>query len=214
MKVRLNRVWCGRIVAVVILGLLLGYLWRVGLSKANALAGVLSLLVAVVALVGPYLFPRSQDVPVVNGPLPGNPELTGSDPPGVSTDPDSAPEGVESMPVQPTPSVRLQGPVVAAKESWIAAAMMFADMQDPEFRRSILRQMGDRLGLGQPFPVPYRPLARDHAAEIVDQCWDFKDPGAARRALAESLVTLRPDTRAAVNLERMLADSPMTWGSQ
>jgi hypothetical protein len=53
-------VWAGRVVAVVVVAGLVGYTWTVGLDKADKLAGVLSLLVAVVALVAPYLLPSGQ----------------------------------------------------------------------------------------------------------------------------------------------------------
>ena len=201
MRVRLSWVWCGRIIALVAVGLLGGYLWRVGLSKANALAGVLSLLVAVVALAAPYLLPPASQH---DGSLP---ELAGSAHPGAKTDAHLTPEGgARGLPLPSAAPARAQDPA-SAKESWIAAVMMFTDMQDPDFRRAILRLMGDRLGLGQPFSVPYRPLARDHVVEIVDQCWNFRNPNAALRTLAGVLVSLRPDTRAAVNLEQILADS-------
>ena len=50
-------IWGGRITAVVVLAGLSVYLASVGLDKADKLASVLSLLVAVVALVAPYLLP-------------------------------------------------------------------------------------------------------------------------------------------------------------
>lgn len=52
-------IWGGRIGAVVILAGLAVYLASVGLDKADKLASVLSLLVAVAALVAPYLLPSS-----------------------------------------------------------------------------------------------------------------------------------------------------------
>lgn len=51
----------GRIAAAVVLAGLAAYLAYVGLDKANQLASVLSLLVAVAALVAPYLLPPSAD---------------------------------------------------------------------------------------------------------------------------------------------------------
>lgn len=50
-------IWGGRIAAVVVLVGLAAYLFSVGLDKADKLASVLALLVAVVALVTPYLLP-------------------------------------------------------------------------------------------------------------------------------------------------------------
>jgi len=49
--------WGGRIAAVIILAGLAAYLYAVGLDKADKLASVLGLLVAVAALVAPYLLP-------------------------------------------------------------------------------------------------------------------------------------------------------------
>jgi hypothetical protein len=52
-------IWGGRIAAAVVLAGLAVYLASVGLDKADKLASVLSLLVAVVALIAPYLLPSS-----------------------------------------------------------------------------------------------------------------------------------------------------------
>jgi hypothetical protein len=52
-------IWGGRVVAVVVVAGLGVYLSTVGLDKADKLAGVLGLLVAVAALVTPYLLPSS-----------------------------------------------------------------------------------------------------------------------------------------------------------
>lgn len=206
---RSSWIWGGRIVAVIAVALLTVYLWHVGLSKANALAGVLSLLVAVVALVAPYLLrPGSShsDSPPVK------PQLSTSSQPGVSAvisdsltqagTVDGVPMSSQESSARP-PHMRDSG-AAANKDSWVAAMMMFADMEDPDFRRTVLRQMGDRLNLGRPFAAPYRPMARDHVVEIVNRCWDFSDPGAARRALVGALASLRPDDRATDNLERIL----------
>jgi len=52
-------IWVGRTVAVVMMAGLAGYLYSVGLDKADKLASALGLLVAVFALVAPYLLPAS-----------------------------------------------------------------------------------------------------------------------------------------------------------
>jgi Effector-associated domain 2 len=93
----------------------------------------------------------------------------------------------------------------ASKGDWIESVMAFADIDDPEFRRTVLRLMADWLGLGNTFETSYRPMARDHVIEIVDRCWAFKDKDAARRALADSLISLRPNDRAAGHLARLVA---------
>jgi hypothetical protein len=47
----------GHAIAVLAVSGLAAYLWAVGLSRADAVAGVVSLLVAIIALVAPYLLP-------------------------------------------------------------------------------------------------------------------------------------------------------------
>lgn len=59
MRRRAGWIWVGRIAAVVVLAGLAAYLAAVGLDKADKLASILSLLVAVAALVAPYLLPSS-----------------------------------------------------------------------------------------------------------------------------------------------------------
>ena len=54
---RSSWIWGGRIAAVMVLAGLTIYLASVGLDKADKLASILGLLVAVAALVVPYLFP-------------------------------------------------------------------------------------------------------------------------------------------------------------
>ena len=114
-------------------------------------------------------------------------------------------EGVK-MSGQAESSHTREAGTAACKDAWVAAVMAFSDMEDSEFRRIVLRRMGDELNLGRAFSVPYNPLARDHVVEIVDRCWDFKDRGEALRALAEALIWLRPDNRSAGNLKRMLKE--------
>jgi hypothetical protein len=50
-------IWAGRMAAVLLLAGLGAYLFSMGLDKASMLAGVLGLLVAVGALIAPYLLP-------------------------------------------------------------------------------------------------------------------------------------------------------------
>jgi hypothetical protein len=94
------------------------------------------------------------------------------------------------------------------KEEWVAAVMAFSDMQRPEFRSLLLTRMGDALGLGSPFAVPYSAMASDHVNEIVDSCWGYESRGKAFRALGESLIRLRPYTSAADHMRRLLGDIP------
>jgi hypothetical protein len=210
MKSRSAWIWGGRIVALVAVALLAAYLWHVGLAKASGLASVLTLLVALVALVAPYLLPpaasRSDSPPVESAP-PGPVQAGVSAPGDYSTrvavaDDAQVPRTVKQGTRTHVP---LAG-IAARKGTWVAGVMAFADMEDPDFRRTVLRQVGDRLNLGRAFSVPYRPVARDHVVEIVDRCWEFRDPGAARNALAETLTSLRPDDSAADHLKRILED--------
>jgi hypothetical protein len=91
-----------------------------------------------------------------------------------------------------------------AKATLVAMVLQFSDIEDPEFRRQLLQSMGDHLGLGRPFAVPYRAMARDHVIAIVDRCWAFKDPDAARHALVGALSELRPDDGATDRLRSLI----------
>jgi hypothetical protein len=82
--------------------------------------------------------------------------------------------------------------------------MQYADIADPGFRLQVLQVMGDRLGLDAPFAVPYRAMSRDHVMAIVDRCWAFKDPDAARSALVEAMGELRPDDSATDRLRSLI----------
>jgi hypothetical protein len=211
-KSRSGWVWGGRVIALAVLILLAAYLWRVGLARASALASVFALLVAVITLLAPYLLPTSAsrddhgglrhhetaDPARVDAPAPRGDAVVRSGPAGRT---EVAVAGIRES-VTRVPATR----IAARKEIWVAAVMDFADMEDPEFRRTVLRQMGDRLNLGHSFLVPYRPVTRDHVVEIVDRCWDFRDPDQARAALTETLIFLRPDDDAADHLRRILTD--------
>jgi hypothetical protein len=59
---RLRAIWWGRLIAVVIVAALAVFLFTTGLGEAAQFAAVLSLLVAVAALVAPYLLPNSKAV--------------------------------------------------------------------------------------------------------------------------------------------------------
>jgi hypothetical protein len=56
---RAGWIWGGRAVAVVVVAGLAVYLYTVGLDRADKLASVVGLLVAVAALVAPYVLPTS-----------------------------------------------------------------------------------------------------------------------------------------------------------
>jgi hypothetical protein len=61
MQRRPGWIWGSRVVVVVVVAGLAAYLSSVGLDKADKLASVLGLLVAVAALVAPYLLPSSDE---------------------------------------------------------------------------------------------------------------------------------------------------------
>lgn len=63
-----SRIWVGRVVALLVVAALAGYLLAVGLSEASAIAGILGLFVAVLGLVAPYMLPpgSSSAVPAVD----------------------------------------------------------------------------------------------------------------------------------------------------
>lgn len=63
-------IWGGRIVAVAVVAGLISYLSIVGLDKADKLASVLGLFVAVAALAAPYLLPPAQDPAAQPAPAP------------------------------------------------------------------------------------------------------------------------------------------------
>ena len=65
---RLKWVWVARIVAILVLAGLAVYLSLVGLDKADKLASVLGLLIAVATLVAPYLVPSADGNDSVAGP--------------------------------------------------------------------------------------------------------------------------------------------------
>jgi hypothetical protein len=69
MRRRSGWIWGGRIAAVVVLAGLAVYLASVGLDKADKLASVFGLLVAVAALVAPYLLPSSDEGHSEPGPV-------------------------------------------------------------------------------------------------------------------------------------------------
>jgi hypothetical protein len=63
MHSRSNWIWGGRAVALFAMVGLVAYLVAVGLDKADEVAGVAGLLVAVAALLAPYLLPPGQGSP-------------------------------------------------------------------------------------------------------------------------------------------------------
>jgi len=57
MNANSRRQWGGGVIALLAIVALTAYLWRAGLTRASAIASVAVLVVAIVTLVAPYLFP-------------------------------------------------------------------------------------------------------------------------------------------------------------
>jgi hypothetical protein len=64
-------IWAGRIVAALIVAGLIGYLVAVGLDTADKLGSAISTVVALVALLVPYLLPASQPTTPLGAPTDG-----------------------------------------------------------------------------------------------------------------------------------------------
>ncbi|WP_406489720.1 alpha/beta fold hydrolase [Streptomyces phaeochromogenes] len=77
----------------------------------------------------------------------------------------------------------------------VGAAENVTDMDDPEFRRSVLRLMRAKLAPAHGFTVAYKPNMRDHLVEIVQHCLDHRAPDMALRAFTDGVSDLRPDDR-------------------
>jgi hypothetical protein len=98
MRRRSGWIWGGRIAAVVIIAGLAVYLASVGLDNADKLASVFGLLVAVAALIAPYLLPSSDE---------------GHSEPGSSQQVANTVVGGHLTQVRDAKGVRVQGPVTA-----------------------------------------------------------------------------------------------------
>lgn len=72
-------IWAGRIAAVLVLAGLTVYLARVGLDTADKLASSIGVVIAVAALLAPYLLPAQQPVPTPDSAAPAPSQaVTGS----------------------------------------------------------------------------------------------------------------------------------------
>lgn len=199
----------GRVLALLGLAALVGYLWYVGLTEAAELATVLGGIASIAALGAPYLFPPGRKPAV---PAAVQPTESAEVRPGASADGNSrraVPPWPPLAAVSGAEAPEAPGHVArsndrSARTPLTNTVMEFSDMEDPEFRRLVLRSMGERLGLGHAFSAPYSATARDHVAGIVDRIWEFKDPDAARRALVSTLEELRPDDGATVRLRSLI----------
>ncbi|WP_329619364.1 trypsin-like peptidase domain-containing protein [Streptomyces sp. NBC_01255] len=86
----------------------------------------------------------------------------------------------------------------------VAVLQGLPDAEDPDFRRQILRLMGEELGLTTAFQAAYRPHPRDHLLEIVQRCRSYRNPRLAYRALGHAVESLRPGEAAVHELRTVL----------
>ncbi|MFE2723088.1 hypothetical protein [Kitasatospora sp. NPDC059327] len=100
---------------------------------------------------------------------------------------------------RPLPGVRELVPLLLA----------VPDMDDPDFRRQVLRAAGERLGPAEPLRVAHRAQAVDHLMELVQACARHRDPATALAAVLDALDFLRPGL-AAVDELRALTGLPPT----
>jgi hypothetical protein len=82
----------------------------------------------------------------------------------------------------------------------VEALEALSDMDDPDFRRRLLRIAADRLGPEAPLRVPYRAQLRDHVVEMVQVCRGHRDAAAALASLAHAARLLRPGESATERL--------------
>jgi Effector-associated domain 2 len=182
-------------------------------TVVGSVAGVIGAAAAIVFGIIPLLRKRkdAQQIPSLDASSNGSVGMnTTEDTQLISSSAEVSAAGLRSN-VMP-PKTQLAKQVVTSAEAraapsktaLVTAVMGFADIEDPDFRRLVLQQMGDNLGLGRPFPVPYQSMARDHVTAIINRCWDFRDPDAARRALVDALSALRPYDAATDHLRSVI----------
>ncbi|MEV7770261.1 trypsin-like peptidase domain-containing protein [Kitasatospora sp. NPDC086791] len=66
------------------------------------------------------------------------------------------------------------------------------DMDDPEFRRRVIRTADQVLADRGPLRVAHRSHATDHLLELLDTCLQHREPAAALAAVVDALDFLRP----------------------
>ncbi|MFF2043443.1 trypsin-like peptidase domain-containing protein [Kitasatospora sp. NPDC058170] len=107
---------------------------------------------------------------------------------------------------RPATSTRRATTLPGAREL-VPLLLAIPDMDDPDFRRQVLRGAAERLGPAAPLRVAYRAQAVDHLIETVQACASHRDPAAALTAVLDTLDFLRPGL-AAVDELRALAGLP------
>ncbi|PVC97768.1 hypothetical protein DBP19_06805 [Streptomyces sp. CS090A] len=88
----------------------------------------------------------------------------------------------------------------------VQVAERIPDMDDPDFRRQVVRLMRSALEPQAGFSAGFRAHPRDHLLEIVGRCQSHILRGAALAAFRDALGTLRPDDAATVELRAMIKD--------
>jgi hypothetical protein len=209
--------WGGRILALLVIGAVVVYLWRVGLNRAAPIATVGGFLVAIVALVTPYLFPSEHNGTLRKRLAPN--EVGATQPqaggvPGVGKASTVAHAEALAARQMPAGHAGLSTAIAKSMPGGTArrpskgdaedALLRFSDIDDPAFRFQLLREMGDQLALGGPFQVAYHAMARDHVFAIVNAIWAFREPAQACQALVGAAERLRPHEAATVQLRGII----------
>lgn len=86
----------------------------------------------------------------------------------------------------------------------VAAAERIADMDDPEFRRSVIQRMRVQLSPVHGFTASHRPHMRDHLVEILQRCLNHRDPRAALNAFVGAVASLRPEEKGTADLQTLM----------
>ncbi|MFB8284162.1 trypsin-like peptidase domain-containing protein [Kitasatospora purpeofusca] len=97
------------------------------------------------------------------------------------------------------------GPRLPSARDLVPVLLRVRDMDDPDFRRSVVRTAGDLLGDPGPLHVAYRAHAGDHVLELVQACLQHRDPAAALEAVVGALGLLRPGLAAVEELRLLVA---------
>ncbi|MER5756025.1 hypothetical protein [Streptomyces sp. NPDC002088] len=88
----------------------------------------------------------------------------------------------------------------------VSAAEQISDMDDPEFRKLVLRLMRKQLAPLYGFTAAYQANTRDHLVEIIQRCLDHRDPHATLDAFLGAVASLRPDERGTANLRAVIGE--------
>ena len=206
--------WGGRILALLAIVALTVYLWHAGLTRASAIASVAVLLVAIVTLIAPYLFPTNSgaapgkvaadQAQVPSIPIPGGPatvpksarahaEQFGALPEDPSTTRGTLDWSAEAT-VEATPAFRqsLGRPAVSARSS--------LPIMDGAIRKLRDLLVGANLTEGEA-----KRIVRDSGIDAQAAWWTF-DPGSFWQAVLDRAHT-------AWSMENLFAAADPVFGS-